>query len=786
MSDARTLHKPTPALWTGLAVLVLLLGFGLRVHRLAYDSVWWDEGYSVWMARLPVQRMLAETARDTHPPLSYATLHFWLHVTGDEEFSLRLPSVFFGLLTVAVTYQVGREAGGKKAGLSAALLTALARLPVSWSQEIRMYAPAAFFASLALWAALRVFCHRGRIEWWAVLLSLSIAAGLLELYLFGAVMLVLNLGFVVAFLTSPRRWKLALVWLAAQAGALMLFAPWAAYTWGKMPNFDIQSTVDFWYVIKLYLSTVFLGIATDIERYVPLLIVVLIVLAGAAVTAAIAGKGKRVVWAVLVIGTLLPPFLVYVLSLPSLQINIHPPPSPRYFLLLCTTAYVLIGWGVAALRGSLRPAGAILLAALVGLSGWGLRDYYTNSLHLSDDYISLAQTLEALRQPNDVVILNNDKDWPIFAYHYPYPFERIISYTQPIRDEKYADYLLAPYRENYQGIWLVQTRYAPVTDPQNYLLQWLQYRAWNWRRYRFPEADLWFFAMQQRRGDFDFIDRAESWPQGFVPVHAPIAEGAQLTGYTRPLPEVQAGSLITLGLGWHVTGGHEEQWPVALELVGQNGAEIASALLTLYGSPLERDFFLPVEIFVPPDAPAREAQIVFVAGSTWQPLGTLRIRPPTTQSLEAVDIPLSAEQIGVRFGDSIYLLAVNLPDRTEWLPGESIPLTLYWQASHIIPERYKVFVHLVGEAYNPANNNTVWGQQDQEPRGGLAMTTSWLPSEIIVDDYLIPISPDAPAGHYTLQAGLYLPLEGNRLPATGAQGQPLGDSVVIFEIDVLE
>jgi hypothetical protein len=786
MPDIHISPKLTSALWTGLVVAVLLLGFGLRVHRLAYDSVWWDEGFSVWMARLPIRQMLAETARDTHPPLSYATLHFWLKLAGDEELALRLPSAFFGLLTVAVTHQIGREAGGRKAGLTAALLTALARLPVSWSQEIRMYAPASFFATLALWAALRVFSNRGRTQIWAVLLTLSLAAGLLELYLFAAVVLVLNLGFMIAFLASTHRWRLAAVWLATQVGALALFAPWIVYAWGRMSNFDIQATVGLWYVVKLYLSTVFLGIATDIERYLPLLMAGLIVLIGTSAIAAIAGKGRRVIWAVLVIGTLLPPFLVYTLSLPSLQINIHPPPSPRYFLLLCITVYVLIGWGITALDKSLRIVGIALLAGLVSLSGWSLRDYYTNSLYLSDDYISLAQTLEALRQPDDVVILNNDKDWPIFAYHYPYPFERSISYTQPIRDEKYADYLLAPYRENYQGIWLVQTRYAPVTDPQNYLLQWLQYRAWNWRHYRFAEADLWFFAMQQRRGDFDFIDRAETWPRGFIPVDAPIAEGAQLRGYTHPLPEVQAGNLITLGLGWHVTEGHEEQWPVALELIGQNGEEITSAPLTLYGSPLEREFFLPTEVFIPPNAPTGQARLVFVAGTTWQPLGTLRIRPPATQPLEETNIPPSAQQVGVRFGDNINLLAVSIPDRTEWLPGESIPLTLYWQASHIIPERYKVFVHLVGEAYNPVNNNTVWGQQDQEPRGGLAMTTSWLPGEIIVDDYLVPISPDAPPGHYRLQVGLYLPFEGNRLPAVNTQGQLLGDSVVIFEIEILE
>ena len=91
-----------------LMALILVLAFGLRLHRLAYDSIWWDEGYSIWMARMPIQEMLFQTANDTHPPLSYMMLHGWRALTGDEEFALRMTSVFCGLLTVAMSYQIGR------------------------------------------------------------------------------------------------------------------------------------------------------------------------------------------------------------------------------------------------------------------------------------------------------------------------------------------------------------------------------------------------------------------------------------------------------------------------------------------------------------------------------------------------------------------------------------------------------------------------------------------------------------------------------------------------------
>ena len=88
----------------------------------ANDSIWWDEGYSVWMARLPVGQMFFETAHDAHPPLSYLLLGGWRGLVGDEEFALRTLSVFCGLLTVAIAYQIGRTAGGVEAGMIGALL----------------------------------------------------------------------------------------------------------------------------------------------------------------------------------------------------------------------------------------------------------------------------------------------------------------------------------------------------------------------------------------------------------------------------------------------------------------------------------------------------------------------------------------------------------------------------------------------------------------------------------------------------------------------------------------
>ena len=151
-----------PASRTLLAlVAILLIAFAARAALLDARSIWFDEGYSVWLARMPLDEMVRNTARDLHPPLYYAALHVWRLVVGEGEYALRFLSVLMGVLAVAVTYRFGRALGGERAGVIAALLLAISRFAIGWSQQLRMYELALLLATLALWLAYR-FWRRGR------------------------------------------------------------------------------------------------------------------------------------------------------------------------------------------------------------------------------------------------------------------------------------------------------------------------------------------------------------------------------------------------------------------------------------------------------------------------------------------------------------------------------------------------------------------------------------------------------------------------------------------------
>ena len=164
-------HLPTSSqrrsavggLFNPLILALLLLAFGLRVHRIGEQRVWWDEGWSVWVARFSPLEILRQTGNDVHPPLYFELLHFWRGLNGDSEAALRLLSAFMGTLTIAMTFALGRRMArgtlppfaATLVALLAALFLAVSRFAIAWSQEIRMYALASLLAVLAVWAARR-------------------------------------------------------------------------------------------------------------------------------------------------------------------------------------------------------------------------------------------------------------------------------------------------------------------------------------------------------------------------------------------------------------------------------------------------------------------------------------------------------------------------------------------------------------------------------------------------------------------------------------------------------
>lgn len=89
-------------------------------------------------------------------------------------------------------------------------------------------------------------------------------------------------------------------------------------------------------------------------------------------------------------------------------------------------------------------------------------------------------------------------------------------------------------------------------------------------------------------------------------------------------------------------------------------------------------------------------------------------------------------------------------------PSE-LRLKLYWQSETVLLRDYTTFVHVRDE-----NNQTV-GQKDQPPLNGAYPTSLWEPSEVIVDEIVIPLPKEIAMGQYDIVVGMYDFYTGQRL-----------------------
>lgn len=139
--------------WHVLLIL-MIIGFVLRVYDLGGQSLWIDEGYSINAANgilehgYPVMesgRIYSSYILNTYL-MSGTALIF-----GDNEFGFRFISVIFGVLMIPLMYFFGKDLGNKRIGWILALIVTFSFWEIAWSRQARGYMQLQFFYFLSLY-----------------------------------------------------------------------------------------------------------------------------------------------------------------------------------------------------------------------------------------------------------------------------------------------------------------------------------------------------------------------------------------------------------------------------------------------------------------------------------------------------------------------------------------------------------------------------------------------------------------------------------------------------------
>ena len=409
-------------------LLALLIGFALRLLHLGAESLWYDETVSVHLSRQPIPAMVAHTAGDIHPPGYYLLLHLWQQLTAPTllhglEFLYAFPSVIAAMAVLALLYAIGRRLFNAKVALVAISLAAVNPFQLWYSQEVRMYTVGAALGLLCLWALL-AFAGGRHKALWLVIYALAAAAGLYTLYYFAFWLIALNLAaLLLLWAPASGRGRRFAVWLAAQGGALVLFAPWLPVVARQVTDPPVPPWREPWpnagallASIGETLAALLVGQSPPGAAPWPWAIPVLALVAGFGWWAwGKRGQSRRgMAAATVLILVFVPIGLLFAITLVATPIY-----HVRYIYLYATLFMLVPAALLVAMWRRWPVLGGAALFLLLAISAWSLHAFWTNPLYRADDHRGAVAQLAAQWRPGDAILANAGWIYPVLTTYWP-------------------------------------------------------------------------------------------------------------------------------------------------------------------------------------------------------------------------------------------------------------------------------------------------------------------------------------------------------------------------------
>jgi mannosyltransferase len=545
-----------PPVWLIPLLALTLLAFGLRAWRLDVQALWWDEGISLYLANQDVATILADRARDIHPPLYFLLLRAWGLSVGSSAWATRFLSVLLGTLCVPLLYRLGRRLAGPLTGGLAALILALSPFLLHHAQEVRMYALVPLLALLSTYLMLRLLQQEEFFLW---LVYLVVTAVALYTHYYAAFIPF----FQTIFVLIARRRKFLLRWLMAQAGLLLLYLPWLAFVGSKLlasvagkTRYEQDISLGLFPFLDRYLRTASIGYLdrsalTSLGAYALFLLLAFLGIYRWW------GKARRPGLALV---------LLYV-GLPLLGgwlINLRFPFDrfPRLLAFAAPAYYLLVAGGLVWRHSPIL--GGVALLSVIGISISGLVPYYTILRQPDEDYRPLIARVEGLARPEDAVICDFPWQAGYFQSYYQGDWPRLYLppgqawASEPSRMGQDLDRLMADYRlvwyPAYQGLGGTRGRNIEGYLSQEYYLaldEW--YGRTRLLLYAGPRSP----REMGHRLEVDLGDRI------------------RLLGYSLGRETVPVGDVLPLTLHWQALAGIEERYKVFFHLLDAHEQVVA-------------------------------------------------------------------------------------------------------------------------------------------------------------------------------------------------------------------
>jgi len=209
-----------------ILVTLLVAGVVIRFEGLVSKPFWFDECFSVEMARMDWRNFLRLLWwREANMSLYYVLLKAWLHF-GQSQFFIRSLSVVFAAAMVPAIYWVARTLYNAQVGLIAAALFTSNAYSVRYAQEARSYSLFLLLATLSSGFLVAWLREPTRANWlgYVVASALAVYAHFYALLLVAAHWLALGGGKALGAQNQPelRTRELRRAWITIGAAVLPL------------------------------------------------------------------------------------------------------------------------------------------------------------------------------------------------------------------------------------------------------------------------------------------------------------------------------------------------------------------------------------------------------------------------------------------------------------------------------------------------------------------------------------------------------------------------------------
>ncbi|MFH1245946.1 MAG: glycosyltransferase family 39 protein [Candidatus Omnitrophota bacterium] len=377
----------------------------MRFYHLGAHELWYDEIFTVSYARFPWGNWNA--------PLYGIFLHYWTQLWGFSEVSLRFPSLLFSFFSVVLVYLLGKEIFDQKTAVIGAFLMGLSPFHLWYAQEARDYSMVLFIGLLSSFCFSRALKEKKTKIWISfVLISLT---GFYTNYFY----IFLFIAQTLYFLFIKRR-KLSLkeaIYFLMPALGFVLYLPRFLHKFLTVKK-GFWVPVPMGQSLRVTLENFVLGYHGSALLYLiaDMAVLLLFVCAGAAVYRK---KEQRAGLFFCLFLFLLPLLAVFAFS--KLFFSVY---LDRGLIIFSPYFYLILSWGVTALRGVKRTGALFGLIGILLISNFRYSQdlMYPPEIHHRGTYTKkpvkpAAGFIENHIEPGDIIAFTNESILSPFEYY---------------------------------------------------------------------------------------------------------------------------------------------------------------------------------------------------------------------------------------------------------------------------------------------------------------------------------------------------------------------------------